>query len=91
VGILDGHEQREVVQPVRLRPAETIEPFLHRAAAGGVEALKRSRPERPTMGDDAGEVDVARWEGLAARLGLREQAVLDQPFEADEHRIAREG
>ena len=41
------------------------------------------------MGDDAGEVDVAGWEGLAVRLGLSEQAILDQPFEADEHRIAR--
>ena len=61
VGILDGHEQREVVQPARLRAAETIETIPHRAAAGGVEAIERSRPERPTMGDHGGEVDVARW------------------------------
>ena len=91
VSILARHEQREVVQPARFRAAEAIEAILHRAAAGGVEAIERSRPERPAMGDDAGEVDVARREGLAARLRLREQAILDQPFEADEHRIAREG
>jgi len=91
VSVLDGHEQREVVQPARLRAAETIEPILHRAAAGGVETIEHARPEHPAMGDDGGEVDVAWREGLAARLGFREQAVLDEPFEADEHRIPRKG
>ena len=70
VRILDGHEQREVVQPARLRAAETIEPILHRAAAGGIEAIERPRPERPAMGDDGGEVDVARLEDGSLRASV---------------------
>ena len=67
VRILDGHEQREVVQPARVRAAEAIEAIAHRRRRRRVEAIEHSRPERPTVGDDGGEVDVARLEERARR------------------------
>ena len=56
VGLFDGHEQREVVEPVGLCVAEAIEAIAHRARAGGVEAIEHARPERLAVGDDGGEV-----------------------------------
>ena len=41
------------------------------------------------MGDHGREIDLTGLaERLAARLGLREQSLLDQQIEADEQRIA---
>jgi hypothetical protein len=88
--LLDGHEQREVVQPARVRPAEIVEAIAQDGAADRVEAIEDSRPERLTMGDHGGKVDRPGGEDLLARHVCRgEQPVLEQPFEADQQRIPR--
>ena len=89
--LLDGHEQREVVQPTRLRVAEAVETIAHRHATRRFEAVEHSRPERPTVGDDSREVNVPWLEEVPVTgLRLGEQAVLDQPFETDQQGIACE-
>src|SRR5688572_8580583 len=90
VRLLDGHEEREAVQPARVRSAEVVETIAHRRATRCLEAVEHSRPERPTVGDDGREVNVSWLEELRVTgLRLGHQAVLDQTFEADEQGIAR--
>ena len=66
VRLLDGHEQREVVQPARVRPAEMVEAIAQDGTAARVEAIEHSRPERPTVGDHGGKVDRPGGEELPA-------------------------
>ena len=76
--LLDGHEQREVVEPARVRPAEVVEAIVQDRAAARVEAIEHSRPERLTMGDHGGKVDRPGGEELLARHVCRsEQPVLE--------------
>jgi hypothetical protein len=46
VCLLHGHEQRELVEPVRTRVTEALEPLTQRAAAGRNEPLEYSWPPR---------------------------------------------
>ena len=70
VRLLDRHEQREVVQPVRLRAAEALEAIAHRACAGRVESFEHVRPQRLAMGDDGREVHAVGVNGCAVVASL---------------------
>ncbi len=88
---LDGHEEREIVQPTRVPAAEPIEAIAQGGGSRRLEAIEHARPERLAVCDDGGEIDVSVGKRrLAARLGGREPSLFDQRIEADEQRIARE-
>src|SRR5215510_14360536 len=89
--VLDRHEQREVVEPARLIAAEAIEAIAFRRWRCLLEPIQDARPDRAAVLDDGGEVDatVLKPRGPAS-LVFSQQSVLDQPFGADEQRIAGE-
>ena len=57
VRVLDGHEQRVIVQPVRVCGAETVEPVARRARSRRLEPLEHARPEGVAMRNHRREVD----------------------------------
>ena len=57
VRVLDRHEQRVLVQPVRLLEAESVEGTAGRWRPESVEAFQRPHPQRLSVRDDAAVVD----------------------------------
>ena len=92
VGFFEGHEQRVVVQPVGVALAELPEGDPVLRAAAGLEAVEGPFEQASFVGDDFLEGDdvvrEARWVGEVVGV---QQACLEQPLRADEHRIAGEG
>ena len=99
---LDGHVEGEILQPRRVRATESIELVVQRERRGRIESIEHAGPQRSSVCDHCGEIDVAGRKGgpgcvrrvrriiRVRSFCRREEALVDETVEADEQGIASE-
>jgi len=89
VRTLDRHEEREVIEPVRMVMTERLETIAQGNRRGRRKALEHCWPQCSAVCDDGLKIDGTVRECRAALAG-GQQTICDEVVERDQQRVAGE-